>query len=86
MLERQSEEGAFQVEVLLAKAFGGSGEVERLWMLCDAPLPVYSLLAFGLVDDDGSVTIGFGPTGVHSQQHLGPILAFGAASSGMNRQ
>jgi len=47
----QSLEGAFQVIGNVPTHFGGSGEDEWQWMLCDAPLTLYALLKFGLGDD-----------------------------------
>jgi hypothetical protein len=46
-----SQEGIFQVLVNIPVRFGGSGEDEYSWMLCDAPLILYSLIRLGLEDD-----------------------------------
>jgi hypothetical protein len=51
VLSHQSPEGAFQSVVNIAQAFGGSGEDQWAWLLCDAPTLLYSLLAMGLADD-----------------------------------
>ena len=51
VLAHQSPEGAFQTIVNVPKAFGGTGEDEWTWMLCDAPTLLYALLAMGLGDD-----------------------------------
>jgi len=51
ILERQSPEGPFQILVNIPQRFGGSGEDQHAWMLCDAPLVLYALCAFGLGDD-----------------------------------
>ena len=51
ILNHQSEDGAFQVIVNIPNHFGGSGEDEWQWMLCDAPSTLYALLKFGLEDD-----------------------------------
>jgi hypothetical protein len=51
IMEHQSPEGPFQIRVSIPKAFGGSGEDQYAWMLCDVPLVLYALCAFGLVDD-----------------------------------
>lgn len=51
ILTHQSPEGAFQIIVNIPTRFGGSGEDEWQWMLCDAPLTLYALLKFGLEDD-----------------------------------
>jgi len=52
MLAHQSPEGAFQTLVNVPKAFGGTGEDLWTWMLCDAPMLLYALLAFGLGKDE----------------------------------
>lgn len=54
VMARQSPEGAFQTVVNIPTRFGGTGEDEWTWMLCDAPTLLYSLLAMGL-NDDGRV-------------------------------
>jgi hypothetical protein len=51
VLSHQSPEGPFESPVLLPKAFGGSGETEWTWILCDAPTLLYALLAMGLGED-----------------------------------
>lgn len=51
VLNHQSPEGAFQSVVNIAQAFGGSGEAQWAWLLCDAPTLLHSLLAMGLADD-----------------------------------
>jgi hypothetical protein len=51
VLNHQSEDGAFQVIVNIPTRFGGSGEDEWQWMLCDAPSTLYALLKFGLEAD-----------------------------------
>lgn len=52
ILARQSQEGLFQVMVNINPAYGGTGEDQWAWMLCDAPLVLYSLLKFGMSSDD----------------------------------
>jgi hypothetical protein len=52
ILEHQSSEGPFQVTVNIPTHFGGSGQDELQWMLCDSPLVVHALLEFGLQEDD----------------------------------
>lgn len=47
----RSEEGPFQILVNIPTRFGGSGEDEPAWMLCDAPLVVYALAKFGIAED-----------------------------------
>lgn len=51
VLAGQSAEGAFTVTMALHPRYGGTGEALQTWMLCDAPLTLYTLLAFGLGDD-----------------------------------
>jgi len=51
MMAHQSPKGAFQSLLNIPKAFGGTGEDIWAWMLCDAPLLLYALLAMGLGDD-----------------------------------
>src|SRR5215470_5867328 len=43
--------------------------------------------AFALqaVGDDGLEAVALGPAQVHAQQHFGPVLAFGTAGAGVNR-
>ncbi len=48
VMTHQSPEGAFQVTAQIDPRYGGTGEVEWTWMLCDAPIILYSLLSFGL--------------------------------------
>lgn len=51
ILARQSYEGAFQILINIPKQFGGSGQEEWQWVLCDAPSILYALLKFGLEVD-----------------------------------
>ncbi len=51
IFEQKSEEGAFQVIVNIPTHFGGSGEDEMLWMLCDFPTILYSMLKIGWEND-----------------------------------
>ncbi|MBN1451292.1 MAG: hypothetical protein JW963_09775 [Anaerolineales bacterium] len=51
ILNHQSQEGAFQIIVNIPTHFGGSGEDEWQWMLCDAPSTLYALHKFGLGTD-----------------------------------
>jgi len=44
----QSEEGPYQVLVNINPKYGGTGENQYVWMLCDAPLVLYALTKFGL--------------------------------------
>jgi hypothetical protein len=51
VLSHRSEQGVFQSLINVAQSFGGTGQDEWGWMLCDAPVLLYSLLAVGLRDD-----------------------------------
>ena len=48
ILEHQSEESAFQVIANVSPRYGGSGQDQLAWMLCDAPSVLYSLAKLGL--------------------------------------
>ena len=50
VLASQSDEGAFQSLIQIPKAFGGSGEDRRTWMLCDSSPLLYALAAMGLAN------------------------------------
>jgi hypothetical protein len=45
--EHQSSEGLFQVLVNITPRYGGTGEDQYAWMLCDAPLVTYAMARFG---------------------------------------
>ena len=47
VLEHKSPGGMLETQVLIPKAFGGTGREDWTWMLCDTPTLLYSLLAFG---------------------------------------
>ncbi len=51
ILEHQSAEGPFQVSVNIPVHFGGTGQDQWAWALCDAPLIVYALVKFGLENE-----------------------------------
>lgn len=51
IFECQSDEGPFKLSTNIPKHFGGSGETEGAWALCDAPIVVYALAKFGLGGD-----------------------------------
>ena len=51
ILSSKSEEGVFQIYINIPKHFGGTGEGMWTWMLCDAPLILYSLNKLGLKED-----------------------------------
>ncbi len=44
-------DGVPRIPILIPKAFGGSGKVERAWALCDAPVILFSLARMGYGDD-----------------------------------
>jgi len=50
VLSHQSPEGAFETQVFIPKAFGGSDQDKWAWILCDSPTLLYSLIAMGLGD------------------------------------
>ncbi len=47
----QSKEGAFQVLANIPPRYGGSGEDQLAWMLCDAPSIMYSILKLGVKEN-----------------------------------
>ncbi len=51
ILTHRADEGPFQVLMNIPRAFGGSGEDQWAWALCDAPLLLYALSLLGLKDD-----------------------------------
>ena len=51
VLKHQSAEGPFQLPLNIPTHFGGNGEAQWAWALCDAPLLVYALVKFGLESD-----------------------------------
>lgn len=60
----RSPEGAFKILANVPRSFGGSGEDEWVWMLCDTPSVLYSLLkmkaAIPRLDDAVRHLAGFG--------------------------
>ena len=52
IFEHKSEEGPFQLPMKISKSYGGSGDNEWAWALCDAPIIIYSLAKFGLSKDE----------------------------------
>jgi hypothetical protein len=50
ILVHQSIEGPFQLPVNISSSYGGNGQDQWGWALCDAPLLVYSLVKMGLED------------------------------------
>lgn len=53
LLAHQSPLGPYQVIVNIPKAFGGTGEDQWTWILCDSPTLLYALLALGKKEDPG---------------------------------
>jgi hypothetical protein len=53
ILELQSLEGPFQLTMNIPTHFGGTGRDQGAWALCDAPLIVYALEKFGLMNEPG---------------------------------
>ncbi len=51
ILEHQSPEGPFQLPTNVPAHFGGTGQDQWAWALCDAPLIVYALAEFGMQDE-----------------------------------
>jgi hypothetical protein len=51
VLRNQSKEGSFQVIANVSPQFGGSGQDQLAWMLCDAPSVLYSLVKLGMGDN-----------------------------------
>ena len=51
VLSYQAPEGAFLIEMLIPTHFGGSGTPEKMWMACDAPTVLYSLLKMGVTHE-----------------------------------
>ncbi|HRF97349.1 MAG TPA: hypothetical protein PLZ51_19205, partial [Aggregatilineales bacterium] len=51
ILKHQSQEGPFQLPMTILPQYGGSGNEQWGWALCDAPLVVYALIKFGLEKD-----------------------------------
>jgi len=51
ILEHQSFEGPFQLPMNIPTHYGGTGQEQWAWALCDAPLIVYALVKFGLENE-----------------------------------
>ena len=51
ILAHQSDEGPFQLPMNISAHYGGTGQDQWAWALCDAPLLVYALIKFGLHDE-----------------------------------
>lgn len=50
ILAHSSTEGPFQLPMNIPAHYGGTGEEQWAWALCDAPLVVYALVKMGLED------------------------------------
>ena len=50
--KHRSPQGMFETKVLIPQAFGGSGQEDWTWMLCDSPTLLYSLHLFGGIDKE----------------------------------
>lgn len=48
VMKYQDEAGPFQLPINIPAHFGGSGQEEWAWALCDAPIIVYALMRFGI--------------------------------------
>lgn len=51
VMKHQSQQGPFQLPMNIPAHFGGSGQDEWAWALCDAPIVVSSLIQMGLQED-----------------------------------
>src|SRR5512134_1105477 len=47
----QSRDGPFQIKANISPQYGGSGEDQTVWMLCDAPSVLYSMVRMGAGGD-----------------------------------
>jgi len=51
IMDHPSSEGPFTLPTNVPTHFGGTGETQYAWALCDAPLTVYGLVKLGLADN-----------------------------------
>jgi hypothetical protein len=51
IMEHQSKEGPFQLPMNISENYGGTGQDQWAWALCDAPLILYALVKLGLGND-----------------------------------
>ena len=56
IMAHQAREDPFQVLVNIKPGYGGTGEDQWAWMLCDTSLVIYALAKFGLGEDPGIQT------------------------------
>lgn len=54
-----SSEGLFQIQANISPSYGGTGQNQWTWMLCDAPLIFYSLIKMGLQDPRIKTAVNF---------------------------
>ncbi|KNY29545.1 hypothetical protein [Pseudobacteroides cellulosolvens] len=52
IIEHISTENLYQIKINIPKHFGGTGQEQWSWMLCDAPLVLYLLKRFGYSDNN----------------------------------
>lgn len=64
IMVNKTSDGIYTVKINIPKHFGGTGEDQFSWMLCDAPLLLYSLLKMGVnrekLEDGLNYLIGLG--------------------------
>jgi hypothetical protein len=51
MLDNIAPDGSFRINISIPKAFGGTGEPSREWLICDFPVVVHALLRMGVRDE-----------------------------------
>lgn len=51
VIEHKSEEGLFQLPMNIPVHFGGTGQEQWAWAMCDAPLILYSVSKMGMADN-----------------------------------
>ena len=51
IIEHRSEEGFFQSKIEIPERWGGKGNGEIMWLLCDTPILIYVLQKFGIVNE-----------------------------------
>lgn len=74
VLAHRSSEGPFMVLVNYPKHFGGSGEEQMVWALCNAPLVLYALVMFGFGEDSRVQEGGSPPPGPGAGKRLAVCL------------
>ncbi|MBU0763532.1 MAG: hypothetical protein KJ607_01715 [Bacteroidetes bacterium] len=71
ILKLKSKEGPFQVIINIPKTFGGTGNDEAAWIICDAPLILYSLIRMGYKDKPGVMDAVYYLTGLIRPNGMG---------------